>query len=74
VKCDIIKVKTPAPKWHESASFIAELLTARARSDHPVDRAHTLFHVKHLFFFFLGRVGPLTVMRIWVGGPVNRHA
>jgi hypothetical protein len=73
VKCDIIKVKTPAPKWHESASFIAELLTARARSDHPVDRAHTLFHVKHLFFF-LGRVGPLTVMRKWVGGPVNRHA
>jgi hypothetical protein len=62
VKCDIIKVKTPAPKWHESASFIAELLTARARSDHPVDRAHTLFHVKHLFFFF------------GEGGPVDRHA
>jgi hypothetical protein len=45
------------------------ILSSVTFMQHSTSDNVAMFHVKHL-----GREGPLTVMRKWAGGPVNRHA
>jgi hypothetical protein len=59
------------------------ILSSVTFMQHSTSDNVAMFHVKHpppptnpnsLHACFLGREGPLTVMRIWAGGPVDRHA